>query len=281
MLPFEKSKTQHYNFAHIAIPILALMNPSKFYQDMTSPNGEKYLHSIWHGLAEKMVIPRHPSFGLGFSIHHLSGNIEAIIIKLPQPKDIAEAFYVAAVYKFKDNSTRKEIENGRYFTLELGKNPFNESTEYHFCEWEGNIISAHQHKNYGRLSENSLNKFKSAICEVLGIDEISSKKEEMSNPSSPSKVVPARNSIDDMSETEKLQFVVDKLLPTMEEIALEELAKNEKVMEDTMAYVDQAIKDRKRSTLIQQILIAIVALAVGACVTFVCVAVLYFLSLQN
>ena len=43
-----------YNFAHVALPILALGNPKKFYKDVSSENGKQYLINIWQDLAKKM-----------------------------------------------------------------------------------------------------------------------------------------------------------------------------------------------------------------------------------
>ncbi|MBI3174759.1 MAG: hypothetical protein HYZ25_13625 [Chloroflexi bacterium] len=51
----------------------------------------------------------------------------------------------------------------------------------------------------------------------------------------------------EMSESEKQQFVIDKLLPAMEDIALEKLAERKAVKKKTIAYVKKATKERDRN----------------------------------
>jgi hypothetical protein len=274
MLPIEPSKGLKYNFAHLTLPILVLMNPKKFYQDITDSNGDRYLQKLWHGLAERMVL-RQPSFGLNLSLHKLDENMEAVIIELPAPKEVTEAFLVSAVFKFKNMPLSREIEYVRYFTLELGENPFNKSNEYHFCEWTGTIISSRQHENYGKLPEQSIACFKSAIIDLLGIDvklpEAAIPRPNMNKPEQ----VDNRKQFDEMSDLEQKQFVVDKLLPKMEEIAQQRLADNENVKDKTMAYIEQAVKERNRSIAVRQIIIAIIAMGIGICATFACVMLFY------
>ncbi len=63
---------------------------------------------------------------------------------------------------------------------------------------------------------------------------------------------------DEMSDLEKQQFAVDKLLPAMKEVALEKLAEREKVM----AYVDRAVKERNRNIAIQKAAFIVVGIII-------------------
>jgi hypothetical protein len=149
MLPIENAKSLHYNFAHIAMPILALGNPKKLYKDLSKGAGLKYLVSIWEGLESRMHI-RYPHEGLNLSKEVLSDELEAFIIQMPKPISVPEAFFLGIVFGVKKNFLKKQVTSVRYFTLELGQSPIDASMEYHFCEWSGRVISP-EHQNYGQL----------------------------------------------------------------------------------------------------------------------------------
>ena len=166
MFPTESSKGLRYNYAHVALPILVLMNPKKFYNDVSGSKGEEYLSNMWRGLAGRMGVKQSPQ-GLGLSRKALRDDTEALIIRLPRPSEVPEAFLVAAVFQVKSRFLGKEVESVRYFTLELGRNVFDQSDEYHFCEWVGNVLSARQHINHGRTADCSEKTFVAAINEVI------------------------------------------------------------------------------------------------------------------
>ena len=161
-------KGLHYNFAHLALPILVLMNPQKFYGDISGKNSNEYLNSMWQGLASKMGLSRS---GHTFKVSRVEvvKDYEAFIIELPNPKEVPEAFFVAAVFQLKKRFFSKSVESVRYFTLELGKNPQDlSSNEYHFCEWTGNMgTSPLRHENYGQIASADEKLFISALKEVL------------------------------------------------------------------------------------------------------------------
>ncbi len=166
MFPTEASKGLQYNYAHMALPILVLMNPKKFYQDVTGTKGEKYLKTIWQGLAGKMGVRQSPN-EIGLSKQVIHDEVEVFIIRLPKPIESPEAFFVAAVFRVKKQFLSKEVESARYFTLELGRNISDQSDEYHFCEWVGNVLRGQQHKNYGRTTDSNEKTFLAAINDVI------------------------------------------------------------------------------------------------------------------
>lgn len=67
---------------------------------------------------------------------------------------------------------------------------------------------------------------------------------------------------DEMSDMEKQQYVVDKLLPAMEEVALEKLTERESSKKEVMAYVEKAIKERNRNIAIQKVAFIIVGIII-------------------
>jgi hypothetical protein len=164
MLPIEDTRSLHYNFAHIAMPILALGNPKKLYKDLSKGAGLKYLVSIWEGLESRMHV-RHPHEGLNLSKEALGDELEAIIIRMPKPKSVPEAFFLGVVFGVKKSFLKKEVISIRYFTLELGKSPIDSSTEYHFCEWSGRVVSP-DHHNYGQLESADRSLFVEAIRQI-------------------------------------------------------------------------------------------------------------------
>ena len=165
MFGVDSSKGLHYNFAHLALPILVLLNPRKFYDDISGANNVKYLKTIWQGLAGRMGVRQIPT---EFEVikNVLPDGTEVFTIRFPKPANVPEAFLASAVFQFTPYLS-KEIESVRYFTLELGKSPYDQAVEYHFCEWIGSGISGRQHKNYGRLENSNVGLFLRAINDVL------------------------------------------------------------------------------------------------------------------
>ena len=75
-------------------------------------------------------------------------------------------------------------------------------------------------------------------------------------------------SIDEMNEMEKMQFVVDKLLPTMKEVTLKKFAEREAVIKETKAYVERATKKRNRNIAIRKAFLIIITLIVLAVIFY-------------
>jgi hypothetical protein len=260
MFDVDSSKGLPYNFAHLALPILVLMNPRKFYTDISGSNNVKYLNTMWQGLAGRLGV-RQTSVDFQVTKNALQEGIEIFAIKLPEPTKVPDAFLVSAVFQFKNSSTGKEIDTARYFTLEFGKSPYDQSTEYHFCEWIGNVLSGRQHKNYGRLENPNVTTFIKAINEVLFVGKlIAPQKEKLPEPQS--------KPVSEMSELEQMQFAKDKLLPAMREAALEQLEKRDAVMKETMAYVEKATRERDRNIAMQKVFLVGITLIILAVICY-------------
>jgi hypothetical protein len=154
-----------YNYAHVALPILALGNPKKFYSDISGRGGKQYLLTMWNGLERKMGV-RESNDGLNITKRDLRSDIEVFIIHMPKAANVPEAIYVGITFRVKKQFFKTEVFSARYFTLELGENSNTNSNEYHFCEWVGAINS--QHKNYGQLPNTNENTFFVAIDRAIG-----------------------------------------------------------------------------------------------------------------
>jgi hypothetical protein len=153
-----------YNFAHVALPILALGNPKKFYSDISGSGGKQYLLTMWNGLERRMGA-RESNDGLNLTKSDLRSDIQVFVIHMPKATNVPEAIYIGIAFRVKKQFLKTEVYSGRYFTLELGKNSDTNSNEYHFCEWVGAINS--QHKNYGQLPNANENTFLWAIDRAI------------------------------------------------------------------------------------------------------------------
>lgn len=257
MFDIDSSKGLPYNFSHLALPILVLMNPRKFYTDISGSNNVKYLNTMWQGLAGRMGV-RQASVDFQVSKNVLQEGAEVFTIKLPEPTKVPDAFLVSAVFQFVNSTAGKEIDKARYFTLEFGKSPYDQSTEYHFCEWIGSVISGREHKNYGRLENPNVTTFVKAINEILYTGRLlEPQKEKLSEPQS--------KPISEMSELEQQRYVVEKLLPAMKKVALERLTERDAAMNEARAYIKKATKERDSNIAIQKtflIIVTLVALAI-------------------
>lgn len=74
---------------------------------------------------------------------------------------------------------------------------------------------------------------------------------------------PHNKKIDEMTDLEQGQFVIDKLLPAMEEAALKQLEERESVKKQTKDYVEKAIKERNRSMAIQRVAFIIIGMIIA------------------
>jgi len=160
------SKGLRYSFAHVMLPILAFADPDVFYPIISGSNIEEYLRKIWCDLA-LVLGPGESPEGLGVFWTVLRHDTEAWVIHLPKPMETPEAFLVAAVFQFKKQSPGKEVERFRYFTLELGRNTFDQSEQYFLCEWVGSRMMGGEHRNHGLVSDNSERTFIAGITRLI------------------------------------------------------------------------------------------------------------------
>jgi hypothetical protein len=101
--------------------------------------------------------------GLNLFKEKLDSNHDAYIIQMPKPQVVPEAFFGAAVFGLDYFTVTPKAVTIRYFTLEFGRNPYEPSEEYHFCEWS----TLKEHINYGRLPQKNMQVFIRAISSKI------------------------------------------------------------------------------------------------------------------
>ena len=136
-----------YLYSHVYLPNSLFEFPQKTYENLVSGKGMDYLLYIWNLIATKIAVMIHPD-GLMMFREKIGSNHEAIIIQMPTPAVVPEAFFGAMIFELDYFTLSPKVTAVRYFTLEMGKNPYEQAIEYHFCEWS----TSKEHVNYGRLS---------------------------------------------------------------------------------------------------------------------------------
>ncbi len=149
MLNEGDGRSIQYNFAHKALPMLALWNPNKFYKDVFNKNGNRYLNEIWEGLSGRMEVTEFYSFP-PVEVGKLSSGIDSCLITLPTPEDLLEAYYIAVTVSVEKKLFRKQVSALRYFTLGLSYDPESQNERYHVCEWQSPTPRPNR-TNYGTI----------------------------------------------------------------------------------------------------------------------------------
>lgn len=151
------NNSARYTFAHFLLPVLVLMNPKKFHEDISGRGAEDYLRHMWLGMGKRMGVR---TFEHKFLVNKASwgDGEEVYLIYQPHPTEMTDAFFSAAYFKLHKGFFSKTIEAKRYFTLELSY-----GGTWQFCEWEGNRMNGGRHLNYGELPDTMASTFLSAI----------------------------------------------------------------------------------------------------------------------
>jgi hypothetical protein len=146
------ARHQHYQFAHVILPKVACSYPEKFLETLHSPNGQQFLLETWNNAGknfgfEKSIDP----MDLRYSIESFNDIYSAVVIELPKPERMTEAYFVALVFQ-KQKRLLSSIKSilAHYFTLELGVDITDKSTYTVLCEWKiDKKGSPASHMNYG------------------------------------------------------------------------------------------------------------------------------------
>jgi hypothetical protein len=88
---------QHYLFAFEAIPILFHNTPSQVIQ-MIEKDGLQFLQFWWGHVGDKLKDKlRSEPKGLGFEIRTHSDGRKIVLIRMPQPESVPEAYFIGLV----------------------------------------------------------------------------------------------------------------------------------------------------------------------------------------
>lgn len=122
------SRPHHYFFAHRLLPALFRQDPAQFVS-LLQRDGLPFLAFWWHKASQDMPPEDHLSAnGLGYTLRELENGWVAVVVTLPPPEGMTEAYFVALLQKPGDAAPR-------VFTLELGFSLTGETTHTVLCEW--------------------------------------------------------------------------------------------------------------------------------------------------
>jgi len=148
-----KDLTLRYAFVHIALKGIVLKDTETFIKiAQGGPDNLKgFLSFMWNDIKEKNTnltecedVINEESFDV--SVSDLFNDEKLLIVKLPEPKNPSEAFYIGVTLNEED---------AKFFTLELGDKTnietgqVEKNSAYYIGKWEKDG----SHVNFGKLSE--------------------------------------------------------------------------------------------------------------------------------
>ncbi|MEQ1831256.1 MAG: hypothetical protein ABL921_35240, partial [Pirellula sp.] len=159
--PEDDGPSPDYAFAHYALRQIALSDPLRFLAIAASPDAQRFIDAILQDVAEQCG--RNTSYdAVSVRIHPTRVNIfPCVVIELPEPKEMAEAFMVALVVLIDTSSERPLDTNeirARYFTLEKGFS-LSDAPRTVLAEWD-----TESHSNYGDGPDPTVKSFVTALA---------------------------------------------------------------------------------------------------------------------
>ncbi len=130
----DNTRTLNYNFSHVALPVIALWTPKKFYNSAFRGNARTYLEGIWRGLSKKMGATGSPK-EIEVRRAEFKGSIDVLLICTPSPSELLDTFFLGIVACTKKRLFGTRLDWLRYFTLELGSEAGSTARRYCVCEW--------------------------------------------------------------------------------------------------------------------------------------------------
>lgn len=165
-------REHHYVFAHRLVPAIFYLNPARFLQVLAA-RGEHFLRLLWklaRGRGIRAFVSQVSAKGLQHEILKLDEETTAALIVLPPPKRMAEAYFVAPVYRprTRDGLPTRGGALVRYVTLEWGIQ-VDLSPRTVLCEWvtSDKWQSDIQHVNHGDGPEPTPSAFLEAIRSLI------------------------------------------------------------------------------------------------------------------
>lgn len=151
-----------YLFSHVKLPAILFNFVQQSYESIKGAYGQQFIDAVWQkALSTAKSHAPLPSSSLSWM--PLTRPHELFVIEMPPPRTTPDPFYLAILYKLDYSTIVPKVETVRYFTLELGRNPYTPSEEYHFCEWQ----TLTQHVNYGQLVNQNVETFIGAVISMI------------------------------------------------------------------------------------------------------------------
>jgi hypothetical protein len=128
----KRSRPHHYFFAHRLLPALFHEDPAQFVS-LLQRDGLPFLAFWWQKARQDFPPDEHVSAdGLGYTLRELEGGWLAVVVTLPPPQGMTEAYLVALLQQRLPAAAKP---NTRVFTLELGFSLTSETAHTVLCEW--------------------------------------------------------------------------------------------------------------------------------------------------
>ncbi len=154
----------HYIFAHQGVRQACVDNPLQFFSIIASEEQRKYLAWMWDTCA-KYVKKQSSDLSVDDVLVTTCriGPYPAVILRMPEPRAVAEVHYIAAVLMFNGESELPPEDVAiRYFTLECGIN-LDGTLRTVFCEWTDDDA----HLNFGDGPQADVEAFVQAVADKL------------------------------------------------------------------------------------------------------------------
>lgn len=146
-------------FVHQALPAMFFANPAKFVTTLVE-RGDEVLHTLWHQVGQQVrEANRISPAGLSAETRQLEDETRLVLITLPAPKGVTEAYFVALAYR--PPTQQKGLT--RFITLEYSLS-LEGSPGTMLCEW----TAEGQHGNLGQGPEPTLEAFLEAVGRLIG-----------------------------------------------------------------------------------------------------------------
>lgn len=160
-------RKQHYNFAFLTLPLLALSNTNETFKKLDRNDRLEYLKILWNGLGNK-TNEHLPDRGLNCFKKNIGENIILYLIQLPKPEVPPEAFYIGLVFWIEKGFLSSKAIQAKCYTLELSKDiPTNREIFVVGEMVHGQSFPNFDHKNYGVINKNDAESFVRVMQEVL------------------------------------------------------------------------------------------------------------------
>jgi hypothetical protein len=163
----DSPRRHHYVLAHQALRSVAFDHPVPFLGILVSDRARPFLAELLENVHEHCKDDE-PEAGFGaedLSVHPgRIGDHACVIVELPRPRGVTEAYFVAAVLMVDLQREAPEEEKPplRYFTLEYGARLSGPARTV-LCEW----TAEGSHLNYGDGPEPTVAAFAAAIERML------------------------------------------------------------------------------------------------------------------
>jgi hypothetical protein len=165
LLPSTSPRRQHYVFAHQYLREKAERMPVETVEMLSNPTATNYLSTLWVTLAFSSQAEEDefiPADGIECFPIQISDTCSAVIVQLPPPERITEAYFVAIVVWHDGSHSQSEAKvRHRYITLELSEN-LSGIRHTILGEWkDGN------HQNHGEGPDPNKDAFIKAVLDLI------------------------------------------------------------------------------------------------------------------